>query len=107
MAVVVNQRRMETVPGVSGAAMASDRELVRRLQQVIAQLEMARGNLHRAQQATHAADEALLRCRREREQAAELVADLAELAESLQTSIAQSRVCAEPSVAATLLHPSN
>jgi hypothetical protein len=62
-------------------------ELDRRLQDVLAQVEAARHRLHARLGAARAAEEALGRRRQECEQAAELVAELAELAESLQRSL--------------------
>jgi hypothetical protein len=63
------------------------REVKRRLAHVLGQLAEARTRLHQTQAATQAAEEAWLWRRQERERAAERVAELAELAESLQGSL--------------------
>jgi hypothetical protein len=62
-------------------------ELERRLEQVLTQLEAARHRLREGRHAMRAAEEALLLRRQECEQAAELVAELATLAESLERGL--------------------
>ena len=64
-----------------------EQELLRRIEQVVAEVEDARSQMHRAQEAVHAAKECLMARRWECEAAALRVAELADLLETLQQHV--------------------
>lgn len=88
MTTAIRPRTTGQHSGERDAARACRQEVERRLARVLAALEEARGRLHQAHLAARAAEEALLLRRLESEQAAEAVAELADLADSLQRGLA-------------------
>jgi DNA repair exonuclease SbcCD ATPase subunit len=89
MTMAIARPRPRNVRGPHTTVDTTQRELERRLEQVLVRLEESRRRLRRTQEEIREAEETFMRCRQEREEAAQLVADLAELAESLQRGLTQ------------------